>query len=70
MRLGLTVSYLASLEREAKNPTIDLLDRISETLAVHLSELFDRPPERTKTPKTVPKGLQPLRRKKRVLRGR
>lgn len=35
-------SYMSSLERQA-NPTIDLLDRIAETLDVLVSEPFVRP---------------------------
>lgn len=48
---GVDRSYLASLERQSKNPTIDLLERIAEALDVHLSEFFVRPV----TPKTFPK---------------
>ncbi|MCD9825256.1 helix-turn-helix domain-containing protein [Bradyrhizobium japonicum] len=55
---GIDRSYLASLERQSKNPTIDLLDRIAETLGVQLSEFFVRPSKRV-TPKTFPKGRKP-----------
>ncbi|MGY4364169.1 DNA-binding XRE family transcriptional regulator [Bradyrhizobium sp. LB1.3] len=48
---GVDRSYLVSLERQSKNPTIDLLERIAEALEVHLSEFFVRPV----TPKTFPK---------------
>ena len=48
---GVERSYLASLERQSKNPTIDLLERIAEALDVHLSEFVVRPV----TPKTFPK---------------
>ncbi|MBB4428353.1 transcriptional regulator with XRE-family HTH domain [Bradyrhizobium sp. CIR48] len=54
---GIDRSYLASLERQSKNPTIDLLERIAETLGVQLSELF-RPSKRVTT-KTFPKGRKP-----------
>jgi transcriptional regulator with XRE-family HTH domain len=37
---GIDRSYLGGIEREAKNPTIDLLDRLAGTLGVPLAELF------------------------------
>ncbi|MGX1168668.1 transcriptional regulator with XRE-family HTH domain [Bradyrhizobium sp. USDA 372] len=40
---GIDRSYLASLERQSKNPTSDVLDRISEALGVHPSDLFVEP---------------------------
>jgi transcriptional regulator with XRE-family HTH domain len=49
---GIDRSYMASLERQSKNPTIDLLDRIAETLGVHLSEFFVRPSKRVETPRS------------------
>ncbi|WP_445219334.1 helix-turn-helix domain-containing protein [Bradyrhizobium sp. Pa8] len=62
---GIDRSYMASLERQSKNPTIDILDRIAETLGVHLSEFFVRPSKRAGTLKALPKGrkLRPRRRK-------
>jgi transcriptional regulator with XRE-family HTH domain len=47
-------AYLDGLEREAENPTIDLLDRVAATLRVPPAELFVRPPEGAEPP-------QPLR---------
>jgi transcriptional regulator with XRE-family HTH domain len=35
-KAGIDRSYMSSLERQSKNPTIDLLDRIAETLDVQL----------------------------------
>ncbi|WP_347341075.1 helix-turn-helix domain-containing protein [Bradyrhizobium hipponense] len=43
---GVDRSYLGCLERQSKNPTIDLLSRIAETLDVQLSEFFVRPSKR------------------------
>jgi transcriptional regulator with XRE-family HTH domain len=59
-------SYMSGLERQSENPTIDLLDRLAETLGVHLSEFFLQPPKGATTPKTLPKGRKPTspRRKK------
>jgi transcriptional regulator with XRE-family HTH domain len=33
-------SYLGGIEREAENPTVDLLDRLASTLGIPLAELF------------------------------
>ncbi|WOH80302.1 helix-turn-helix transcriptional regulator [Bradyrhizobium sp. BEA-2-5] len=64
---GIDRSYMSGLERQEANPTIDLLDRIAETLGVHLSELFVQPAKGATTPKTLPKGRKMVRspRKKR-----
>ena len=40
---GVDRAYLGGLERQAENPTVDLLDRIAEALAVPLDELFRKP---------------------------
>ncbi len=37
---GVDRSYLGGIEREAENPTVDLLDRLADTLGVPLAELF------------------------------
>ena len=37
---GVDCSYLGGVEREAKNPTIDLLDRLASTLGVPLVDFF------------------------------
>jgi transcriptional regulator with XRE-family HTH domain len=37
---GIDRSYLGGIEREAENPTVDLLDRLAGTLGVPLAELF------------------------------
>ncbi|MCC8941541.1 helix-turn-helix transcriptional regulator [Bradyrhizobium sp. Arg68] len=58
---GIDRSYMSGLERQSANPTIDLLDRIAETLGVHLSELFIQPPKGATSPKTLPKGRKPIR---------
>jgi transcriptional regulator with XRE-family HTH domain len=54
-------SYMSGLERQSENPTIDLLERIAETLSVHLSELFAQPSKGETTPKTLPKGRKSTR---------
>jgi transcriptional regulator with XRE-family HTH domain len=37
---GIDRSYLGGIEREAENPTVDLLDRLADTLGVPVAELF------------------------------
>ncbi|WP_024511990.1 helix-turn-helix transcriptional regulator [Bradyrhizobium sp. ARR65] len=58
---GIDRSYMSGLERQSENPTIDLLDRLAETLGVHLSEFFLQPPKGAPTPKTLPKGRKSVR---------
>lgn len=58
---GIDRSYMSGLERQSENPTIDLLDRLAETLGVQLSEFFVQPPKGATTPKTLPKGRKPIR---------
>ncbi|WP_271611683.1 helix-turn-helix domain-containing protein [Bradyrhizobium sp. CCBAU 21362] len=58
---GIDRSCMSSLERQSANPTIDLLDRIAETLDVHLSEFFVQPPKGVTAPRTLPKGRKPAR---------
>ncbi|MFB6418694.1 MULTISPECIES: helix-turn-helix domain-containing protein [Bradyrhizobium] len=58
---GIDRSYMSGLERQSENPTIDLLDRLAETLGVQLSEFFLQPPKGATTPKTLPKGRKPIR---------
>ncbi|MCP1550192.1 transcriptional regulator with XRE-family HTH domain [Methylorubrum zatmanii] len=42
---GVDRAYLGGLERQAENPTVDLLDKVAEALAVPLGELFVAPAE-------------------------
>ncbi|MGY4282684.1 transcriptional regulator with XRE-family HTH domain [Bradyrhizobium sp. LM2.7] len=53
---GIDRSYVGGLERQSKNPTIELLDRIAESLGVHLSEFFVQPPKGATTPSTCLKA--------------
>ncbi|MGY4408098.1 helix-turn-helix domain-containing protein [Bradyrhizobium sp. USDA 3315] len=56
---GVDRSYMSGLERQQANPTIDLLDRLAETLGVAVSELFVRPSKGAPPPATLPKGRKP-----------
>ncbi|WP_375142281.1 helix-turn-helix domain-containing protein [Bradyrhizobium sp. CCGB12] len=42
---GIDRSYVGRPERQSKNPTVELLDRLAESLGVHLSEFFVQPPK-------------------------
>jgi transcriptional regulator with XRE-family HTH domain len=53
---GVDRSYVGGLERQAENPTIDLLDRLAKTLEVPLSEFFAHPPKGAAAPKPLPQG--------------
>ncbi|WOH80306.1 helix-turn-helix transcriptional regulator [Bradyrhizobium sp. BEA-2-5] len=54
-------SYMGGIEQQKKNPTIDLLERIAETLEVHVSEFFVQPTRGATPPQTLPKGRKPKR---------
>ncbi|RXG97189.1 helix-turn-helix domain-containing protein [Bradyrhizobium vignae] len=56
---GVDRSYMSGLERQQANPTIDLLDRLAETLGVAVSELFVRPSKGAPPLATLPKGRKP-----------
>ncbi|RXG84040.1 helix-turn-helix domain-containing protein [Bradyrhizobium vignae] len=56
---GVDRSYMSGLERQQANPTVDLLDRLAETLGVAVSELFVRPSKGAPQPATLPKGRKP-----------
>lgn len=40
---GIDRAYLGGLERQTENPTVDLLDKIAEALAIPMGELFRTP---------------------------
>ena len=53
---GVDRAYLGGLERQAENPTIDLLDRVADTLDVPLGELFVAPAAGEAAPKPLRGG--------------
>lgn len=61
---GIDRSYVGGLEREAGNPTIDLLERLAENLNVPISEFFVMPPKGTPPPKPLPQGRKASTRKR------
>ncbi len=40
LRAGITTAYLGQIEREEKNPTVKLIEKISNVLELSLSDLF------------------------------
>ncbi|WP_060736924.1 helix-turn-helix domain-containing protein [Bradyrhizobium sp. CCGE-LA001] len=52
-------AYMGGIEQQSQNPTIDILDRIADTLGVHLSEFFIQPPKGATAPETLRKGRKP-----------
>ena len=54
-------SYVGGLEREAENPTVDVLDRLAKTLEVPLSEFFKKPRTGASPPKPLRSGRKALR---------
>ncbi|WP_348628864.1 helix-turn-helix transcriptional regulator [Methylobacterium sp. V23] len=53
---GVDRAYLCELERQAENPTVDLLDKVVKALAVPLCELFVAPAEDATPPKPLRGG--------------
>lgn len=49
-------AYVGLLEREAANPTIDLLDRLAKALSVSVAEFFRRPAKGASRPKPLRSG--------------
>jgi transcriptional regulator with XRE-family HTH domain len=58
---GVDRSYVGGLERREENPTVDVLDRLAETLAVPISELFVAPPRGSLPPKPLRSGRRTAR---------
>ncbi len=53
---GIDRAYLGGLERQAENPTVDLLDRVAAVLDVPMAELFVAPAPGDEPPKPLPGG--------------
>jgi transcriptional regulator with XRE-family HTH domain len=58
---GVDRSYVGGLERQEENPTVDVLDRLAKTLAVHVSELFAEPAKGSSPPEPLKRGRRPSR---------
>ncbi|WP_082531634.1 helix-turn-helix transcriptional regulator [Methylobacterium sp. Leaf469] len=53
---GIDRAYLGGLERQAENPTADLLDRVAGVLNVPLGDLFVAPAPGEAPPRPLPGG--------------
>ena len=53
---------ISGIERGDYNPTIDLLERLAEALAVDIVELVGRVPEGAELPKPIRAGRKPKQR--------
>ncbi|WP_026615470.1 helix-turn-helix domain-containing protein [Ensifer aridi] len=53
---GVDRAYLGGLERQTENPTVDLLDKIADALALSVSELFVVPDEGALPPQPLRSG--------------
>lgn len=49
-------SYVGGLERSEENPTVDVLERLANTLDVPLVEFFKAPPPGSKHPEPLRRG--------------
>jgi transcriptional regulator with XRE-family HTH domain len=58
---GTDRSYLGGIEREAKNPTINLLDRLAGTLGAPLAELFAEASRVERQPDGLKRGRHRIR---------
>ncbi|MBP6874604.1 MAG: helix-turn-helix transcriptional regulator [Candidatus Eisenbacteria bacterium] len=58
---GVSKGYLSQLERgEASNPTVDILQKVSQVLGVAVSELLGEESPAEESPARLPAGLQAL----------
>ena len=48
--------YVGGLERAQQNPTVDVLERLANTLGVALVEFFKAPPPGAKRPEPLRRG--------------
>src|SRR5258708_7552317 len=53
---GVDRPYVGGLERREENPTVDVLDRLARTLAVHISEFFVEPAKGSLPPEPLRSG--------------
>lgn len=49
-------TYISGLERGVENPTVSVLDRLAESLSIHISAFFRVPSRGEKAPKPLGSG--------------
>jgi len=60
---GVDRSYLGGLERAVANPTVDVLQRIADTLEVPLANMFIEPEAGDEEPLSLRAGRRPKKKK-------
>lgn len=53
---GVDRTYISRLERKLENPSIGVLEKITNALEVHIAELFAEPDPEEKAPKPLKAG--------------
>ena len=66
---GIDRAYVGGIERQTKNPTIDLLDRLAVTLKIPIAELFLEPTKGSPKPQPLRKGRKPTKPAGKVTKG-
>jgi len=56
---GVDRTYVSRLERRLENPTLSILDKLADTLGVHISELLREPDGGEVAPKPLRAGRRP-----------
>lgn len=56
---GVDRTYVSRLERRMENATLSILDKLAETLSVHVSELLREPEEGEAAPTSLKAGRTP-----------
>lgn len=57
---GIDRAYLGGVEREAENPSVDLLERLAEGLDVPIVDFFQIPRRSERPPEPLRPGRKPL----------
>lgn len=58
---GIDRAYVGGIERQIENPTVDLLERLAQSLEVKLADLFVEPPPGASSPRPLRSGRRPTR---------
>ncbi|HLY55279.1 MAG TPA: helix-turn-helix transcriptional regulator [Stellaceae bacterium] len=58
---GIDLSYVNRLERVLENPTVAVLDRLTDALGANIAELFEAWPSNMPRPQPLRSGRRPKR---------
>lgn len=53
---GIGRAYISGIERQSRNPSVDVLEKVAKTLDTPLMELFREPERGDRAPKSLPRG--------------